>query len=54
MNSCWKTLPKERPSFMELYDSLDSLLEGECDYLTLSSIVGSDHVVGSDYDNNKA
>lgn len=38
MNSCWKTNPKNRPTFTDLYKSLDKLLENVSQYLSLENI----------------
>lgn len=38
MLSCWMTSPKNRPTFTELYKSLDKLLENVSQYLNLENI----------------
>lgn len=45
MLSCWKARPKERPTFMELRKSLDSLLES----MTMSQYLNLDLVSSTEF-----
>lgn len=44
MTSCWRTNPKERPTFTELLQAFDGLLEQVSQYLNLDFMTNNELV----------
>ena len=47
---CWTESPDKRPSFQELVERVNSLLEGVAGYLDFSVFSGESQIVKEDFD----